>query len=89
MCHQIIASLGLILDIIGVIFLFIWGPPTPSMEGSVGLALESGTVLSDGTKIEDIEKEQLREKAIHSRMSKVGLGLILFGFILQLIAQWF
>jgi hypothetical protein len=89
MCHQIIASFGLILDIIGVVFLFIWGPPAPNMEGSVGLALESGTVLADGTKVKDMEKEQLRKRVLHTRMSKVGLGLILFGFVLQLIAQWF
>jgi hypothetical protein len=87
-CQQAIASFGLILDIIGVIFFFIWGPPTPSMEGSVGLALESGTVLSDGTKVEDIEKEQLRRRAKHSRMSKIALGLVFFGFVFQLIAQW-
>jgi hypothetical protein len=88
MCQQIIVSFGLILDIIGVILLFIWGPPTPSMEGSVGLALESGTVLYDGKKVKDIEKEQLRRRAIHSRMSKVALGLIFFGFVVQLVAQW-
>jgi len=89
MCHQMITSFGLILDIVGVIFLFIWGPPTPSMEGSVGLALESGTVLADGRKVEDMEKKQLKKKATHSLMSKVGLGLIFLGFVLQLIAQWY
>jgi hypothetical protein len=88
MCQQAIASFGLILDIVGVIFLFIWGPPTPSMEGGVPLELESGTVLSNGKKVGDIEKEQLKRKTIHGRMSKIALGLIFFGFVMQLIAQW-
>lgn len=78
---------GIMVDIVGVIGLFIWGPPTKPMEGEVGLDIERETVLADGTKVADLEDEQLRRKKIHSVMSKVSLGLICLGFIIQLLGQ--
>ncbi|HJX23247.1 MAG TPA: hypothetical protein VJ574_02410 [Candidatus Bathyarchaeia archaeon] len=83
-----IASIGLVLDIVGVIFIFIWGPPMPEMEGSVGLALESGTVLKNGTMVADEEKKQLQRRKTHNIISRAGLGIICVGFLLQLISQW-
>jgi len=86
--QPIIASIGLSLDIVGVILIFIWGPPMPDMQGSVGLAVESGTPLGDGTTVADEEKKQLQRRKIHNIISRVGLGIIGVGFLLQLVSQW-
>ena len=86
--QPIIASIGLGLDIVGVILIFIWGPPMPDMQGGVGIALENGTPLGDGTIVADEEKKQLQRRKSHTIISRVGLGIIGVGFLLQLISQW-
>lgn len=83
-----LASFGLSLDIVGVILLFFWGPPMLEMQGSVGRALESGTPLGDGRTVADEEEEQLKRYKIHAIISRIGLGIIGAGFLLQLISQW-
>jgi hypothetical protein len=88
MFPALVGSIGLMLDIFGVILLFIWGPPVPNMEGTIKLALESGTRLSDGTIVGELERQQLDRRRLHSRMSKVALATIAMGFAVQLIAQW-
>jgi len=86
--EPVVSTVGLILDIVGVGFLFFWGPPLPVMEGGVGIALESGTSLGDGRTVADEEAQQRRTRRIHITMSRVGLAFIAIGFALQLIAQW-
>ena len=86
--QPIIASIGLSLDIVGVILIFIWGPPMPDMQGSVGRAVESGTPLGDGTTVADEEKKQLQRRKTHNIISRVGLGIIGVGFLLQLVSPW-
>ena len=85
---QWLNTIGLVLAMLGVVLIFIWGPPQPDLEASVKLALDSGTVLADGTKVSDVENAARRRKCRHWIMSAVGLGLVFLGFGFQLWAVW-
>ena len=86
--NPLLNSIGLLLNIVGVIMLFVWGPPLPNMEGGVGLGLERGTQLGDGWTVADEEKKQLKTRKLHSIMSKVALAIVALGFLFQLVSQW-
>jgi hypothetical protein len=88
MCAKLLNSLGLVLGMIGVVIIFIWGPPLPDFEESVGLGLSPGTVLADGTRISDIIADNSRRKRKHNFLSRFGLALILLGFAAQFAAVW-
>jgi hypothetical protein len=85
---QYLNTAGLALGMLGVLVIFIWGPPQPAFEDSVGVALDSATVLNDGTRVADIEEQNRRLRRRHRFMSSVGLVLVFFGFALQLWAIW-
>jgi len=71
-----VCSLGLILDIIGVVILFFYGLPS-KFHTPPKLLLEQG-----------LNKDELLEnKKIQSRANR-GLILIAIGFILQVVSQW-
>jgi hypothetical protein len=38
--------LGLVLGMIGVIFIFVWGPPQPSFQDYVALAVDPSAAIS-------------------------------------------
>jgi len=88
MASHVVNSIGLILGMMGVILIFVWGPPQPNFDESVGLAIEEATVLVDGTKVADIIAEQKRLKRRHEIRSRAGLGLIFVGFLVQLLGVW-
>ncbi len=75
-CSKWLNAIGLILGIIGVVFIFIWGPPQPSFEGDA-LLLESTN-----------EAALAAKKVLYKRMSRIGLGLIGLGFAFQLWSIW-
>lgn len=70
------SSVGLILDIIGVLMLFEYGLPSKLRERGGSLSLEESS--------EDEKERILHNKKIVCR-SYIGLSLIILGFILQLI----
>ena len=70
---------GLLLGMAGVVILFIWGPPQPSFEEAVPLALE-------GPQFMRMAQDARRLKRQYEIMSRVGLGLIGLGFAAQLAA---
>lgn len=78
---------GLALNIAGVVILFIWGPPQPSFDEGITVALDDRIVFTNGTKVSDIKKNIRRLKRRHEIMSRVGLGLVLLGFVAQFIAE--
>ena len=70
-------SLGLALDILGVILLFVYAPEKyPHPQGSLGF------------KLNDADREEW-ERTNKGRVcvSRLGVGLIVAGFTLQLIAS--
>ncbi len=71
-----VGSLGLILDVVGVILLFVYGLPS-KIHTPPKLLLESGLT----------EKELAENKKIEF-WARTGLVLIGIGFILQIASQW-
>ena len=81
MSSSLINSVGLICDMVGVVILFYFGPPTLN-------------ITRDGYKIllfnPNDEAETENNKALadkHDRLSKLGLGLLFVGFLLQLMSN--
>ncbi len=85
---QIINSFGLVLGIIGAGILFKWGFPQPSFEEGVGLGLEDANVLENGLTVAENNLRVREEKEQFTRISKLGLALIIIGFAFQLVAAW-
>jgi hypothetical protein len=69
-------TVGLVLGMLGVVIVFIWGPPQPDLDPHGKLLLNQ----------EDEATQQLEGR--YEIMSRVGLGLIGAGFAVQLVAVW-
>lgn len=75
---QIISSIGLLLDVAGVAVLFVYGPPQPDFqEDDVLIVSNSGQQAAART---------LKRK--FKFRSRVGLSLLVAGFLLQLLGVW-
>lgn len=86
---QILNSLGLILGLIGVLFIFIWGPPQPNLEEGIGMGLEDGTPIdSSGKTVKQHDEEIKAKRKKYNLMSRIGLTLVFIGFLFQLLANW-
>ena len=81
-----LASVGLVLNMIGVGFAFFFGYPQPSHDEGVSLGLEPGTPLKDGRTVAEFKEDVGRRKAKYLLRSKVGLVLMFAGFALQFAA---
>ena len=74
---------GLVLSILGVLLMFVFGPPQPDHNKGVGLALQDATVLSDGRTVAEHNRDVARSKQLYGFCSKLALGLIGIGFCFQ------
>jgi hypothetical protein len=74
--RSIISSIGLFLDILGAIIIFLYGVPKIIPVG--------GNVIVVAGKNEEEEKKEERYECI----ARVGLGFLILGFILQLVGIW-
>jgi len=88
MPNQIINTIGILLNIIGVVFLFFYGPPQPTLEEGVSLGLEDANLIAEGKTVADHNADVRKLKRRHEIMSRVALILIFAGFVLQLCATW-
>ena len=80
-CNQVLNSIGLTLGIAGAAVIFKYGPPQPN--------LEEATLRSITGPIADANAAVARKlKRKHKIWSSIGLGLIMLGFAVQLIAVW-
>lgn len=89
MSDQWLNTIGLTLGMVGVVILFIWGPPQPDFDEGVALGLLPGDVLENGQTVAEKDADVRRLKLWHKVMSRIGLCLIGLGFGVQLIAVWF
>jgi hypothetical protein len=88
MSAQWLNTIGLVLGMLGVVMLFIWGPPQPAFEEGVPRTLLPRTPLTGGGTVGARIEETRREKVVYKWMSRIGLGLIGVGFAFQLWAVW-
>lgn len=73
---ELFNTVGLVLDIFGVVLLFRFGlPPDVSRDGAVRLVLGAD------------EREAWKAKR-YERLSWAALGLIVTGFALQIVGTW-
>lgn len=81
-CSVTISSLGLLLDIIGAVMLYIYGSPIrqETKEGNRILAVNYGTTEQKEERKRVFEKIQ--------RRSRCAIGLLVIGFSLQLIGNF-
>ena len=73
---EIVNSLGLVGDIVGVCILFKFGFPQPDLEDSIKLVLEQK------------DADAPRKRRLWVTMSMIGLVCLIGGFALQLTAVW-
>jgi len=86
---RIISTIGLVFGIFGVLMVFVWGPPQPTLTQGISLGLENGTPIDDtGTTVADYDRKVAKRRKTYTRMSRIGLILIMVGFALQLWAVW-
>ena len=88
MTAQTLNTVGLLLNIAGVILVFFYGFPQPTHEEGVGLDLEDGTPLPDGRTVAEYNEEVRKTRARYLCMSRLALSLIVLGFLFQLCAVW-
>jgi hypothetical protein len=77
-------AIGLIFGMVGIVLIFIWGPPQPSFESGVSIGLQDNTQLSNGKTVAQNNAEIAAKKTCYKLMYSIGLGLIGVGFFLQL-----
>jgi hypothetical protein len=85
---QILNTIGLVLNIVGVGLLFFYGPPQPSFEEGVAIGLGDATPLENGKTVAQHNEEVRKTKTKHSFLSRLALILIIIGFAFQLWATW-
>jgi hypothetical protein len=70
-------SIGLLLDIVGVVLIWWFGLLEPISRSGAKYLITGQTD----------EKEKKKAERFHT-LSKVGLGLVMFGFVLQLASNF-
>ena len=84
-----VKTIGLAFGIVGVVFIFIWGPPQPQLEPGVFLEVADGTPIDkSGKTVAKFNKEVQHRRRIHEVMSQLGLIFIIVGFGFQLWGTW-
>lgn len=86
MTAQFLNTIGLILNIIGVVLVFFFGLPQPSHKEGIGLGLEDATPLGNGLTVAQHNAVVRRRRILYTRFAYLALSLILIGFMCQLAA---
>jgi drug/metabolite transporter (DMT)-like permease len=89
MTSRLINTIGLVLGIIGVVFIFLWGPPQPNFEPGISVGLEAANVIdAQGTTVAQRDLKVASDRRQYVIRSYVGLAFIGLGFVFQLWAVW-
>lgn len=83
-----LTAIGLMVDIVGVVILFKYGPLQPSSELRPGILLEDNNLLEDGRTVKEHEVDNRAKLKCHTQRSHKALWIILIGFCLQLAGTW-
>ena len=88
MTSEILNTVGLGLNIFGVVLIFFFGLPQPSHDEGVSIGLGENDVFEDGTSVKEINEKIRKRKAVYKGFAFFALSLMLLGFILQLLSIW-
>jgi hypothetical protein len=80
---KLVNLLGLSLGMIGVLLIFIWGPPQPSFQQGTCISVEDGTPLPGGKTAAEVDIDTAKTEKHYRHMSDIGLVFIFFGFVCQ------
>ena len=80
MCSSLLNTVGLILDIAGVVLLFFFGLPS-DVSGPSGGTLILWPMGTDG------DAHEARKYKRYHRTARLGLGLLIVGFALQAVSN--
>ena len=83
LAQKIIISTGLIMDMVGAVFVAI--EAVRKFKGTMFVLGQDWTTMSDPPK--KTEEYRLWDQS-HTRIMRVGLLLLLFGFLLQIFGNW-
>ncbi|MCH8951806.1 MAG: hypothetical protein IID49_06765 [Proteobacteria bacterium] len=78
MTPAIVNSIGLLMDAVGVVVVFMYGWPQPDLS-------ENNYVIWGG---DHTDPEDVAKRRHHKRMSIAGLVCLVCGFGVQIIATW-
>ena len=78
MSAQLMNSIGLAMDALGVIMVFKFGWPQPDLSETMYIIAEQ----------EDTDPKSVARRKFHKRMSVAGLVCLVCGFGVQIIATW-
>ena len=78
---QGIGAIGLLFDIVGVILLFYFGPPT------LPITKDGHLIIPFNQNDEEKQKSNKRLYQKHQMASFIALGLLMIGFVLQFIGS--
>lgn len=81
-------SIGLVLNIAGVVMLFFFGWPQPNFSGGGGLVVSDDTPLGDGRTLGEHKKAAADKQRNYRRNAAWSLALIAAGFVFQLASTW-
>jgi hypothetical protein len=88
MCTQILNTVGLSLNIVGVAVLFWRAFPQPSFEEDAGVGLEDNTRLPGGKTVAQQRDQTRAQRTSYACWARFGLGLLVAGWLFQLWATW-
>jgi len=75
----LVTQVGLLVAMVGVVILFIWGPPQPGFQEGVSIEAE-------GYWVDELESKKAIKRRKYTWMSRVGLFLVGLGFLGQFVA---
>lgn len=82
-CSKIINSIGLLCDIAGAIIIFKFGLP-PAIEKN-----RTGHIdIIDGSGFNTNRQNEIDEDNKYKKWNKIGLILLILGFVLQLVSNF-
>jgi len=76
---------GLLLNVIGTLLLFFFGFPQPNFESGVSIVVEDNTPVDNGMTAKKYGDKV--KKKLYKWMAYFSLGLILLGFLVQLLGD--
>ncbi len=87
---ELLNTVGLVSNIVGVTLAFFFGYPQPSHDEGISMGIEPATRPENlgGKSVAEYNAEVRRRKGRYLLWSRAGLALMAIGFALQLAAVW-